>query len=104
MSTPLRVESSMPRNRFVPALALLLAGCLPIVKLHTNEPFTAANIVLPSAGLRAVHVEVNSGRVAFQRAVGDSIRVNAVLVSHDADRVANVCSQSTRLIRESSDG
>jgi hypothetical protein len=94
----------MIRHRFAVTLPLLLASCLPIVRLHTNEPFTAANVVLPSASIRSVHLDVNVGDVAFQRAPSDSIRLNAVLVSHDADRLANICSKSTRLIQESSDG
>ena len=93
----------MLRLQIALALPLALAGCLPIVRLHTNEPFTAANVTLPPAGIRSVHVEVNVGDVAFQRSA-DSIRLNAVLVSHDAERLANVCSKSTRLIQESRDG
>ena len=85
-------------------LLVLLAGCLPIVRLRTNTPFTAANFALPSTGIHSVQLEVNAGDVALQRSTSDSIRVNAQLTSHDAERLANVCPQSTRLIQERSEG
>ena len=92
-------------NRWLPFLLLFNAGCfLPVARLARNEPFRAARVALPAAGLTRVVVDAAVGTVSIDSLTADSVIVRADLASHDAARLANECGPNTRLIQSRSGG
>lgn len=86
-------------------LLLLNAGCfLPGARLDRNDPFRAARVARPAAGLTTLVIDAAVGNVSIDSLTTDSVVVRADLASHDAKRLANECGPKTRLIETRSGG
>jgi hypothetical protein len=84
-------------------LLLLNAGCfVPSQRLARNEPFRAARVALPAAGLTRLVIDAAVGNVSIDSLTTDSVIVRADLASHDAKRLANECGPNTRLVQSRS--
>jgi hypothetical protein len=83
------------------ALAATNAGCvLPVTRLQQNEPHRAATLALSSDAVRELAIRVDVGSITLRHSTTDSITIIADLVSHDAERLREVCAPAMRLERE----
>jgi hypothetical protein len=90
----------------IPALATAVAlltgaGCTPpIVRLENNQPHRVARISLPATNVSRLTIDGKVGDIVIDSTLSDSLVVIAELRSHDADRLAEVCAPTSRLLRE----
>jgi hypothetical protein len=87
-------------------LALLLVGaCVPpIVNLARNEPYTVGRIVRAAAATNQLVINAKVADIVIDSTLGDSLIVTALLASHDAKRLAEVCAPGSTLQEERAGG